>query len=1246
MKPTTSTHLVLTFALLTCLSTLSPQLSASSMGTAFTYQGRLAENGNSVNGSYDLQFTLYDAVTNGSVRAGPVTNVAVAVTNGLFTTTLDFGADVFDGAAGWLEIGVRAGTNAFTTLSPRQPVTPAPYALYASSAGVATNATGVATNTIMSWAIATNQVVKSLNGLRDDVTLAAGSNITITNDDNTITIAAVGGGGGGTSWELTGNAAAPGNFLGTINNTPLEFRVMGQRALKLELTAFSPNVIGGFNGNNAGAAVGATIGGGGESNNINRVSADFGTIGGGEGNDVLSQEATIGGGFQNTIANNSDYAVIAGGQENWINGASANSFIGGGWQNYITNAWNATLSGGERNNILNSTKGTIAGGSHHVISNSVGSVIAGGNANLIVNSEYASIAGGTDNRAFGVYAAMGGGGYNRATGGFATVPGGSNNFAAGSCSLAVGQNAKAMHNGTFVWADSQAGDFWSTNSDTFIIRATNGVAINKNSPAAALDVNGDVIALAFYGNGAGITNLQADNADRLDTLHANSFLRGDTNTTYTSGTLTINSNTTLDVQGTLRLGASVAKTGAGLVTNFNADLLDGLHTNSFLRSDASNTFTSGTLTIGNSATLDVDGTLRMDGAVVKTGTDLVTNLNADLLDGSHSGSFLRSDTSGVFTSGTLTVSNGATLDVQGTLRLGAEVVKTGANLVTNLNADLLDGYDAVYLMGSGGSNAWSLNGNLNTIAGTNFLGTKDNQALELKVNNARALRLEPNTNGAPNVIGGAPVNEVAAGVAAATISGGGAMNWNGVAYTNRVAATGGTVSGGLQNEIQTGSLYGTLGGGIMNTILANSGMGTIGGGNQNIIGISVGYATIAGGYINSNAAWYGTIGGGGQNVLGANANYATVGGGGGNSIGTASGYSAIGGGWNNIISNCNMYGACFIGGGEQNRVGSFAGYSTIPGGRANYVGGVYGFAAGRNAKAINDGSFVWADSQSTDFASSAANQFLIRAAGGVGINKNNPATALDVWGAITASGAVTAGSLGASGSATVGSLGIGITNPSVDLCIYSPGAAIQLCNSNSGVGYGNGIQISYYSGNSLDGALWNHEAGCLAFGTSGTDRMRITADGLVGIGTTAPGYMLEVNGSAGKPGGGSWTSTSDQRLKKNIRSLSGVLEKLLALRGVSFEYKEPEKIHERTGERLGMVAQEVEPIFPDWVETGSDGYKRLTYRGFEALTVEALRELREEKETRIAALETEVDELKARLEKLEQLLSARNGGRQ
>ena len=106
----------------------------SPAGSGFTYQGHLTNSGSPANGQYDLVFTLYDAPTAGNQVGTPsiITDTNQTVTDGLFTVSLDFGSSAFDGNARYLEMAVRsAGVGSYTTLSPRQPITPAPYALFA-----------------------------------------------------------------------------------------------------------------------------------------------------------------------------------------------------------------------------------------------------------------------------------------------------------------------------------------------------------------------------------------------------------------------------------------------------------------------------------------------------------------------------------------------------------------------------------------------------------------------------------------------------------------------------------------------------------------------------------------------------------------------------------------------------------------------------------------------------------------------------------------------------------------------------------------------------------------------------------------------------------------------------------------------------------------------------------------------------------------------------------------------------------
>jgi hypothetical protein len=117
--------------------------------TAFTFQGKLNDSGAAANGPYDLQFRLYDTPAGGTLF-GTVVRDDVPVTDGIFTVTLDYGADVFYANSGrYLEVGVRAGasTGAFTTITPRQELTAAPYSLQAvraSKAGDAENFGGQA----------------------------------------------------------------------------------------------------------------------------------------------------------------------------------------------------------------------------------------------------------------------------------------------------------------------------------------------------------------------------------------------------------------------------------------------------------------------------------------------------------------------------------------------------------------------------------------------------------------------------------------------------------------------------------------------------------------------------------------------------------------------------------------------------------------------------------------------------------------------------------------------------------------------------------------------------------------------------------------------------------------------------------------------------------------------------------------------------------------------------------------------
>jgi hypothetical protein len=211
-----------------------------------------------------------------------------------------------------------------------------------------------------------------------------------------------------------------------------------------------------------------------------------------------------------------------------------------------------------------------------------------------------------------------------------------------------------------------------------------------------------------------------------------------------------------------------------------------------------------------------------------------------------------------------------------------------------------------------------------------------------------------------------------------------------------------------------------------------------------------------------------------------------------------------------------------------------------------------------------------------------------------------------------------------------GKVGIGTTSPSYILDVRatdvagstSPGASIFV-RSNEAVTLNKGGSILFGDIHNDRGMIkgaselgTGNTEGYLALSTRRaggmTEAMRITSSGRVGIGTNSPDYLLHVNGAAAKPGGGSWTDSSDIRLKKNVKPIANALDKITSLKGVNYEWIEPENHGNLTGVQIGMIAQEVEKVFPEWVGTDERGYKDLTFRGFEALATEAIKELKSE----------------------------------
>ncbi len=375
-------------------------------------------------------------------------------------------------------------------------------------------------------------------------------------------------------------------------------------------------------------------------------------------------------------------------------------------------------------------------------------------------------------------------------------------------------------------------------------------------------------------------------------------------------------------------------------------------------------------------------------------------------------------------------------------------------------------------------------------------------------------------------------------------------------------------------------------------------------------------AAIVGGMGNliASGANYSVIGGGNGNSIQDSSDHSFLGGGAGNSIQSAAVGSVIAGGISNSIGT--IASGSFVGGGFGNVAENF--YASIPGGYENVAAGEYSFAAGNQAWAVHQGAFVWADSQNAIFQSTAANQFLIRAAGNVGINKANPGATLHVANGSSGVSAPNSGSVGAFES--YGSCYVNLLTPSANE------SGILFGNTNSTADGG----ILYNSGSITRG---------LEFRTGGNNnRVVITSAGNVGIGNFSPANLLVV-GSAGSPAycnGGNWVNASDRNMKQDFAPVPAaeVLAKVVALPVQSWDYKaQPGEKH------IGPVAQDFHAAFG--LNGADDTHISTVDEGGVALAaIQGLNQKVEEKDATIQQQSAEIEALKQSVAELKQLVQA------
>jgi hypothetical protein len=823
--------------------------------------------------------------------------------------------------------------------------------------------------------------------------------------------------------------------------------------LYTQQNATSPNLIGGFSGNTVDpVAVGVSIAGGGQNGSENLAFDDFGSIGGGVLNVTGSDDG------QPQQPDNAPYATVAGGTGNRANG-------------------NASAVSGGNSNVANGDTSVIAGGLNNQAAGNLSFV--GGGAYNVASGLRSTVVGGSGNSASAARATVIGGGANVAGGESSTVAGGFLNTAAGDYSFAAGQRAQANDAGSFVWSDTTTVEpefFATTGPDQFLIQAAGGVAINTPDPSGyALNVAGTVNATDLLINGSPIAggtgdghSLDAADGDPVDAVY-------------------------VDNEGKVGVGTTTPVSALNVAVSGQAGWNSGNGWGDFSVSDGTVGLAIG---VGDGATFvsDCCSAHAYPGCDNADCADAVcvvlpvccaewTQDCADLALSECSGACPAAGDARVWvsggterlafgnpTDGELLVIDDNLVDVPGTLN--AQSVTTGF-----IDVDGTATVTGLQLT-TGVSNGYVLTSDPNGVGTWQPVDLGTGNTLDEAYDGGGAgLGRTITADAGPVEILGPDGLEVAG-----TIKSGNSITIDGTADTI-------SSNGDLELHVLAGRAL------RIETTAKNYPPNLIGGSDWNSVTAGVVGAVVSGGglggFPNRVTDSYGGIGGGYSNQAGDDtgttddAGKSWVGGGQGNKAEGA--LSTIGGGFLNRTTNPGST----IGGGDTNFAAGY--YSTVPGGKDNTVLGHYGFAAGRRAKANNDGTFVWADSTDADFTSTGTDQFLIRATGGVGIGTATPGAQLEVEDAIRASrpGAPTQ----YLEAASPGPQGLFLTARTAE----SNKKPLIIQNVHNGAGSPSGnSEIIFRTGNDLT--------------SSYTEVMRLTEAGNVGIGTSSPDQVLQVNG--------------------------------------------------------------------------------------------------------------------------------------
>ncbi len=1187
----------------------------------FTYQGRLTDSGSPANGAYDLQFKLYDAVTGGTQIGITTTLEDVAVSNGNFNVTLDFGSAAFPGANRWLEIGVRPGASmgAFTTLTPRQPLTSTPYAIRSLNAATADGLSVACVNCVTSAQIG-SLPANSVNYIQNTTTQQAGAN-----------------------FNISGNGTAGGTLSGNIVSATTQFNIGSNRVLS---SSGNFNLFAG-----AGAGAANTTGGqnaffgpaAGVSNTTGSVNAFFGQSAGaantsGGSNSFFGQGA----GASNTTAFSNSFFGTGSGTANTT--GDRNAFFGTGAGAANTTGLGNTFFGhstGSANTIGNQNAffGRQSGNN-----NTTGS----GNAFFGHSAGLANTTGGS-NTVIGFNADVGSGALNYATaigaGAIATTSSqiqlgrnGLDTVSIGTMGTTGGNplclNGSVLSScppgsggGTITGVTAGTGLIGGGTTGTVTIGlAPSGVTANE------LAANAVTTAKLADGSVTDAKIVSVTGSKISGTIPVAGIPAGSPNYIQNSTTQQANSNFNISGDGLigrylgigtmnpLRSLHSVSPTNSSEFVMEVADGLPDWRKWNFVVNGGTNQKQNLSLRMlndaGAGASIEVMGWLNNGNVGIGTtapserlhvvGNGLVTGNFT--VNGTLTGNIAASSIIGV-----LPIGNGGTgLSTSGAA--GNYLRSNGTNWTSSaLQAADLPGGSASYIQNTTSFQA-SANFNIggNGTAGGTLSGNVVNATTQFNLGGSR-------------ILSNAGTNNLFVGVNAGLANPTGPDNTFFGAFAGRAHTTGesnaffGSSAGSFNTSSSFNAFFGAAAG-TLNTGNYNSFFGALAGNNNTagegnaFFGYLAGFSNKIGshnaffgnwaGHLNTgfSNAFFGAFAGN-DNTTGSDNSFFGRSAGLSNTTGNANAFFGTSAGAASTTASSNV----FVGNsaGISNKTGTYnvfvgrnAGYSNTIGSQNTFVG----FEAGKNTASQGGDPLAWNNTfagYQTGFSNTTGynNAFF-----GISAGYYNSTGKLNTFLGSRAGIMNQQGSyntyVGAYEGDPIGGAG----------------------NYNTSVGFYAGGGPNANNSTSIGAFAWADCNYCLILGDLGTN---------VGIGTQSPIERLQVVGNVRIGTSGTdgcikrfdgaaiaGTCSSDARFKRDITSFPNLLEKVTRLRPVHYYWRAEEFPQQHFGhtQAYGLVAQEVEQVLPELVSTDEQGFKMVDYAELPLLLLQSVKELKAENE--------------------------------